>query len=183
MKYVLIFSLLLFELSCNSKEDTKDEITMLQPDGGLTKEAIAIKAAITEVESKFLETAGEIKKSLQIDGMEVIKISMKDYLIEEKKSQEVNFANYIKYLDRFKNTKSPLNNPATRTESQAKHNAVISYLNQLIKKASATDKVYKVVYHLNAVTTAHTFNQLKTTYLGENYNKLSVSYLHLKSLY
>lgn len=183
MKYLLFFSLLLFELSCSSKEDAQDEISMLQPGGGLTKEAIAIKAAITEVESTLLVTAGETKKSLQIDGMEVIKISMKDYLIEEKKSQEVNFANYMKYLDRFKNTKSPLNNPAARMESQAKHNAVINYLNQLIKKASTTDNVYKVVYHLNAVTSAHTYNQLKTTYLGENYNKLSVSYLHLKSSY
>ena len=181
MKFLLFFSLLLINVSCNSKEDTQEELTMLQPDGGLTKEAIAIKAAITEVELKFLETAGETKQFLQIDGMEVIKISMKDYLIEEKKRQEVDFANYMKYLDRFKNTKSPLNNPTARTESQAKHNAVITYLNQLIKKASATDKVYKVVYHLNATTNARTYNQQKTTYLDENYKKLKVSYLHLKS--
>ncbi|MGB4845472.1 MAG: hypothetical protein WBP16_13475, partial [Ferruginibacter sp.] len=73
-----------------------------------------------------------------------------------------------------------LNNPAARMDSQAKHNAVIKYLDQLIKKAAVTKTVYKVVYHLNASSDSHTYNQPRTTYLDENYKKMQVSYLHLK---
>ena len=154
---------------------------MLQPAIEPTKEAIALKSAITEIETKDIETAGETILSLQVDGMEAIKISMKDFLTEEKNSQQVDFNNYMKYLDRFANTKSPVNNPAARMESQAKHNAVIKYLDQLIKTAPVTKGLYKVTYHLNATTKSHTYNQPKTIYLDETYKRMRVSYLHLKS--
>lgn len=183
MKYLLFFLLFLFNLSCSSKKDEPQEITMLQPVINPSKEQIALKAAVTEIETKSIEAAGEKILSLQIEGMEVIKISRKDFLIEEKNNQEVDFDNYMKYLDRFTNTKSPLNNPAGRMESQAKHKAVMKYLDQLIKKESSTTPEYKVVYHLNATTNARTFNQQRTVYFDENYNKLSVNYLHLKPAY
>lgn len=167
-------------MSCQSEPDKAPNISLLEPTLPLNKDAIAIKKAITEIETSNLEKTGETLISLQINGMEIIKITRKDYLIEEKKSQQVNFKNYMQYLDRFEKTKSPLNNPVARMESQAKHNAVIKYLDQLIKKNEASGTDYKVVYYLYATTNSHNYNQLKTTYLDEIFKLLRVSYLHLK---
>jgi hypothetical protein len=181
MRYFLYLIVIFFIISCRLKADKPDEepvrILTIQP----SAHADSIRKVITDVETKNLQLAGLTILSLKINGMEVIRISLKDYYKDERNSQLTEFAKYMQYLDHFAKVKSPIATHSSRAESQAKHDAVIKYLDNLTNKTSGDDLVYKVVYYLNATTTSATFNQLKTTYLDQYFNKKTMDYSFLNS--
>lgn len=181
MRYFLYLSAILFIISCRSKTDKPDEepvrILSIKP----SAHTDSIKKAISDIESKNLQLAGLTILSLQINGMEAIKISLKDYYKDERNSQQTEFKKYMQYLDHFAKVKSPIATHSSRAESQAKHDAVIRYLDKLINTTDGDDLVYKVVYYFNATTTSASFNQVKTIYLDQNFNKKTMDYSFLNS--
>ena len=181
MRYFLFLIVISSIISCRSKVDKPEEepvrIITIKP----SAHTDSIRKVISDIETKNLQLAGITILSLKIDGMEAIRISLKDYYKDERNSQLTEFAKYMQYLDHFAKAKSPLATHSSRSESQAKHDAVIKYLDKLINKTTADDLVYKVVYYLNATTTATNFNQLKTTYLDQHFNKKTMDYSFLNS--
>ena len=141
MRYFLFLIVISSIISCRSKVDKPEEepvrIITIKP----SAHTDSIRKVISDIETKNLQLAGITILSLKIDGMEAIRISLKDY-----------------YKD-----------------------AVIKYLDKLINKTTADDLVYKVVYYLNATTTSTNFNQLKTTYLDQHFNKKTMDYSFLNS--
>ena len=181
MRFLFYFLTVFFVLSCNSNanEPDNDAVKMLtiQPSANTD----TIKKAVTEIETKNLQLAGMKILSLQINGMEVIKISLKDYYKDERNAQQIAFKNYMEYLDNFAKGNSPLAKHSSREESKAKHDAVIKYLDKQINTSTEEGMVYKVVYYLNATTNSNNFNQLKTTYLDAHFNRKVMDYSFLNA--
>lgn len=171
---------ILFTLSCNSKTGKTEEepvtVLMVQP----TANNIAIKNAITDIATREFATVLKNASPPQINGMEAMKISLKEYYTDQRNNQQIDFKKYMDYLDRFATTKNPISTHSSRSESRAKHDAAIKYLDKLIYTSTDDKTVYKVIYYLNVTINGKPFNQLKTTYLDEQYNKMSMDYSHLK---
>ena len=81
---------------------------------------------------------------INIEGMEVINFSKKDYFLSVLRSQEEDFKNYMHYFDRFSKSNNSLNDPLKRQESQVKHDAVMAYLGKVVKTASTKPEIYTV---------------------------------------
>ena len=141
---------------------------------------IKINTAIIEIEKKEIELFGDNVLSIDIEGMEVIKYSRKEYLVDELRSQQESFKKYLDYLNHTTPNKA-MDNPLKRKESQDKHNAVVAYLEKTISKATDKQEIYKVVYYLRARTNKMNYTQPKTTYLDDGMKKITGDYIFLNS--
>jgi len=182
MKHVYPFLAAILFIACNqpAKNDLdKTVVETLPKTAPLSPLQTAVQAAIIDIETKDITSAGNTISTINIDGMEIIKSSTKDYYMYELESQETNFKNYMDYLAKHSQNKN-LTNPLQREESQRKHNAVIAYLKSKIKTAPIKPEIYKVVYYLKADTKNARYDQLKTTYLDTAYKKIVSDYSFLK---
>ncbi len=173
-------------LSCGDKEK-KDldniEIKTVPVARQLSSVEIQIHAAIIDIEKKDIELFGDKVLNIDIEGMEVIKYSRKQYLVDELKSQQENFKKYIDYLNNTAPKNKAMDNPLKRQESQDKHNAVVAYLEKTISKATDKQEIYKVVYYLQAHTNKMNYTQPKIVYLDEGMKKIIADYSFLKTAY
>lgn len=135
-----------------------------------------IQTAIIDIEKKDIAVIGDSALKIDIEGLEVMRYSKKNYLLDELRSQNEDFKKYLNYLDKVVKNNKVLNSPSKREESQAKHDAVVSYLEKAISKASDKEEMYKVVYYLRAVTQKTNYTQPKTTYLDSSMKKISGDY-------
>ena len=178
--YSFLYSLLFYSiLSCNTGPNDHLNSKILATPTPLSAETIALTEKLYDIERKAFENSGAKIVMLRIDGVEPLQISMKEFYVEEKMHQQKDFKNYLNYLDRFANTKSPLNNKNERLASQSRHNAAIQYLDELIKTASSEKTVLKVAYYLQVGIDQGEQNLAKTTYLDDQYKPMRVSYQHL----
>lgn len=185
MKRIPAFLMLLSLAACNDGSGNGLDKVVEEPIKiSITPDPLrsAIQSAIIDIETKDITGGGEIIQKMNIEGMEIINFSIKDYYSTELRSQEEDFKNYLAYLDRVSKNKS-LDNPLKRRENQAKHDAVIAYLKKMIKTASANPDIHKVVYYLKAATKNIQYNQLKTTYLDKELKKITADYRFLKPVF
>lgn len=139
----------------------------------------AAQKALADIEKQEIELSGDKVVNIDIEGMEVIWFSKKEYLTDELKSQEESFKRYLYYLDHVSMNKK-INDPLKRQESQAKHNAVIAYLKEKINMASNKKEVYKVIYYERLQTKNRNYTQPKITYLDSSMKKITSDYGFLK---
>ena len=126
-----------------------------------------------------MEDAGNRVDSLQFTGMEIVHISEKDYFTDEEQEQEQDFSNYLKYIERYKNSSTKMYNPIEIADNKQKHAAVIAYLNSMIRKEPTDKNLYKVNYYLKADTRDYKYTRLQTTYLDADLKKITTDYSHL----
>jgi hypothetical protein len=182
MRYILTFFILFFLSYCNQSDEKMEDKSIIAPvpEIKFTPLQKSVDSALTEIMTKEIASGGNKISSINISGMEIIKISKKEYYTYEMEQQETDFNNYLQYLKRFSNTKSPINDPLKLQESKAKHNAVMAYLKKEIKTASTNSEIYKVAYYLKAVAGSFNYNDLKTTFLDKEYKKIVLDYSFLK---
>ena len=169
-------------LSCGDKEKNdldNIEIKTVPVARQLSPVEIKIHAAIIEIEKKEIELFGDKVLNIDIEGMEVIKYSRKEYLVDELKMQQESFKKYLDYLDHTAPKNKAMDNPLKRQERQAKHNAVIAYLEKTINTTSTKQELYKVVYYERAQTKNRNYTQPKTTYLDSSMKKITGDYSFL----
>lgn len=178
MKYFITGFILFFFIACNAPADdlADNNIAEPQPEVKLNPLQTAIREALIDIWTKDLKASGEVIKNIQIQGMEIIKISQKDYYINEMAEQETNFESYLEYLKKFSKTPNPLNNPQQLEVSKAKHKAVMVYLKKVIKTASTNPDLYKVVYYLKAETDKIKYDQKQTIFLDKELKKVVSDY-------
>ncbi len=179
MRFIIIFFVTLFFIGCNHPADNTVDRSIIEPIP-LTPLQTAVHDSLINIMTKDIELSGNIVKSIKIEGMEIIKISRKDYYINEMKEQETAFNNYLQYMSKFSKTTSPINNPQQLEVSKAKHNAVMAYLKKAIKTASSNPELYKVVYYLKADASNINYNQLQTTFLDKEFKKMVADYSFLR---
>ncbi|MEP7236474.1 MAG: hypothetical protein ABI685_01360 [Ferruginibacter sp.] len=181
----LLISLTLFSLlSCGDKEKSEldnIEIKTVPVARQLSAVETKIHSVIIDIEKKEIELSGDSVLDIDIEGMEIIKYSRKEYLVDELRSQQEIFKKYLDYLDHTAKNNKAINNPIQRQESQAKHNAVVAYLQKTISKTSAKQEIYKVIYYLRARTKKMNYTQPKTTYLDEGMKKIIADYSFLNA--
>lgn len=178
MKYIFPFLFLLLIAACRQPADKQEDNSYLAP---LTNKDLSplqkkVDSALKEIVKIDFSASGDVINSIEIDGMEIIKISQQDYLMSELKDQEMAFKNYEQYLKKFPKEANPLNSPQQMESSKAKHDAVVSYLSKTIKTASTNPEWYKVLYFLKLQTNKNNFTQAQTTYLDEQFNKKVMNY-------
>lgn len=172
----------IFIIACNDSPGNELDRTAIEPvpvTQNLSPLNNAIRSAIIDIETKEITMAGDSVLRLNIEGAEVIRFSEKDYYREELRSQDLAFKRYLQYLDKFSQNKN-INDPLKRQESQAKHTAVMAYLQKMVNTASDKPEIYKVVYYLQADTKTVHYNQQKTTYLDKELKKITGDYRFLK---
>ncbi len=181
MKWKIVLSiyclLLLSLISCKDPGNEPDhtKVEFLPVTRQLSPVEIAAKNAITGIETKEIESGGDKVLSIEVEGMELMKYSKREYLSDELKLQEDDFKRYMDYLDRMKTVKA-LNNPQKLLESREKHDAVINYLKQSIKMASDAKNMYKATYYFRVSTQKTRYTQPKTMYLDSSMNKIKADY-------
>lgn len=183
MRDLLIFWGAIFFIACNgsdSKVLNKDTVESVQPETTLSPLQVAVQTAILNIEKKDIESNGNTVISIHVDGMEIMEISKKDYYSAQAESQEKEFKSYLAYLEKFEKTNSPINNPGKLAESKQRHNAVMAYLQKMVRTASTEPEIYKVVYYLKAGTKTVQYDQMKTTYLDKDYKKIVANYSFLQ---
>ena len=169
-------------LSCGDKEKNdldNIEIKTVPIARQLSPVEIKIHTAIIKIEKKEIELFGDKVLNIDIEGMEVIKCSRKEYLIDELKSQQESFKKYLDYLDHTAPKNKAMNNLLKRQESQEKHNAVVAYLEKTINTTSTKKEIYKVVYYERAQTKNRNYTQPKITYLDSSMKKITGDYSFL----
>ncbi len=172
----------IFMIACNDSPGNELDRTAIEPvpvSQNLSPLNNAIRSAIIDIETKEIAMAGDSLVRLNIEGTEVISFSKKDYFKDEIRSQEADFKRYLQYLDKVSQNKN-INDPLKRHESQAKHNAVMTYLQKMVRTASDKPDIYKVVYYLQADTKTMHYNQQKTTYLDKEMKKITGDYRFLQ---
>ena len=187
MKYGIFFLVLMMGCQNKSTSEKTAEALVIPAMVPLSVNSsdLAIRSAITEIETKNIGLSGIAvsANTVQIEGIETVKISRADFFIGQRNLQEKDFANYMQYLERFKNSKNAMNDPIKIKESKAKHRAVLNYLDQQINKAGTTPEIYKVVYYLKAATSDAKYNQTQTIYLDEDFKEVEMDYSHLTPIY
>lgn len=181
MKYAFYLATVLFVLlSCNQPEDKLEETPPVQLLPQPTALEISIKNALIEILKKQIDPSGSNANAVQITGLEIVKISRKDYLIYEKNSQVEGFDRYLKYMEKYKNISSPIYKPEEIVDNKQKHAAVMEYLDRATKKASEQKDLYKASYYLKADTKNIKYTQLQTTYLDAELKEIVSDYNNLK---
>lgn len=184
--YIKPFTALLpviFLIACNDSPGNELDKTAIEPvpaSLNLSPLNKAIRSTIIDIETKEIALAGDSVIRLNIEGTEVIRFSKKDYYREEMRSQDADFKRYLQYLDKVSQNKN-ISDPLKRQESQAKHNAVMAYLQKMIKTASDKPEIYKVVYYLQADTRKIHYNRQKTMYLDKEMKKITGDYRFLSA--
>ncbi len=176
MKNVLIISIAAFFIfaGCNTnrKDDTREVVVLSNTTPAKTD---SIKNAIEVIARRDIETTGNTVTSLQVDGLEITRISAKDYYETERKSQEVNFNNYLASMEKLPPS-NPLRAPLVIEQNKEKHKAVMQYLDRLLQSPGDSLEMYKVVYYLHAITSGAVYDQMQTTYLDRSLNKKLMNY-------
>ena len=171
------------QFSCkNAAHDEKDnrQIQTVPLQRQLSPVEVSVQKAIIDIEKSEIASGGDHAVEINIEGMEMIKYSKKQYLEDELKSQQENFEKYLDYLDRMKNNPA-ISDPQKRITSVEKHDAVIAYLKKAIGKASANPEIYRVDYYMRAVTKNRTYTQPNTTYLDSSMKKITANYSFLNN--
>ncbi len=182
MKYIFTLLFAILFIACNNPDKTSEESSFLAPqvNTNLSPLQKTIDSALKKIVKTDFTSSGDNVQSIEIDGMEIIKFSEKDYYSNELKDQENAFKNYIEYLKRFPKDSNPLISAQQLETSKAKHDAVISYLKNTIKTASTNPELYKVVYFLKLKTNKNEVSQPQTTFLDKSFNKKIMDYSFLK---
>jgi hypothetical protein len=132
----------------------------------------AVQNEVTKICVTDLATTGKITKAIQIDSLEIDKISKKEYYDYELKLQDAQFKKFVKYLKQ--------KNETYTFDDQANHDKVMAYLQSATKTASEKPEIYKVDYYVRAITQATKYNQRQTTFLDSSLKKISADYSFLK---
>jgi len=182
MKYAFYFFSVMFVLSCHQadKSEDPDLRTVVQPVAQPSELELSIRSALNQIITKEIENSGNRVNSLQFTGMEIVRISEKDYFTDEEQSQEADFNSYLKYVERFKNSSNKINDPVEIANNKRKHAAVMAYLKSIVNKEPTDKDLYKVTYYLKTDTRDYKFTQLQTTYLDKDLKKMTMDYSHLR---
>ena len=157
MNYYKILSLSVFLVACDNGDTLKT----------------AVHAEVTKIMTKEISVTGKIVKPVQIDDLELEKVSMKDYYSYERKEQDSQFK-------KFQNQVSKLKTGFDLSQSLVTHDSVMSYLTNAIETASENPQIYKVDYHLTAATKTANYNRRQVVFLDSNLKKIESDYSFLR---
>jgi hypothetical protein len=165
---------MLFFISCNEKDKVVTDRSIIMPEIKLTPLQKTVDSALVSILKKDIGLTGDTIKAIQIAGMEIIKISKKDYYTYEMNEQQANFQNYLQYVQRSSN--KIVHDPRKLEESKRKHEAVMTWLKKNIKTSSTDPEIYKVVYYVKAATSNLKYTQQQTTFLDKEFKKMVSDY-------
>jgi hypothetical protein len=172
--YSIIFFILFLFSGCNEKEKEVTDRSIIMPEIKLTPLQKTVVSALVSIVKKDIELSGDRVNTIKIEGMEIIKISKRDYYIQEMNEQQVNFQSYLQYLRASSN--KIVKDQDKLQESMRKHDAVIAYLMKVIKTSSIRPEMFKVVYYAKAATKNLKYNQQQTTFLDKQFKKIVSDY-------
>ncbi len=179
MKYAFYLLIVLFVLSCNQAVDKQEDVRLVQPTVQPSALELSVRSALTDILTKEIVNSGNKVDSLVFTGMEIVRISQKDYFTEEESAQKKDFENYLTYMEKLKNTGSKMYNSIDIADNKLKHAGVITYLNTMIRKEPEDKNLYKVTYYLKAATKNYKYTRLQTTYLDADLKKMATDYSFL----
>jgi hypothetical protein len=159
MRYSFIFIISLFLVVCNNRKVK-----------GILE--TAVQNEVTKICVSDLATNGKKTKTIQIDSLEIDKISKKEYYDYEMKLQDIQFKKFVSYAVKH--------DAGYTLENQEDHDKVMAYLQSTIKTASEKPEIYKVDYYVRATTQAGRYNERQTTFLDSTLKKISADYSFLK---
>ena len=183
MRYIVPIIILLSAIACNNPSDKVADNVLIEPSRSTepTQLQTTIRTALLDIIKKDIESNGNnAVKTLDISGMEIVKISKQEYYTNELKEQESSFQQYMKYISDHPKSKGNPNQYPQLEENKARHEAVINYLKTTIKTASTEPEVYRVSYYLKANTKNMNYTQPQTTYLDKDLKKIVANYSSLK---
>ena len=159
MRYSFALIVSLFLAACNNRKVT-----------GVLE--TAVRNEVTKIYVNDFAANGRITKTIEIDSLEIEKISKKEYYEYEMKLQDTQFKKFLNYAKK--------SNLEYTFENQANHDKVMAYLQKTIKTASENPDIYKVDYYVRATTQAGRYNQRERTFLDSSIKKISTDYSFLK---
>lgn len=172
----MTFLAVLYSCENSAHEETDQTLIQVSPlQRQLTPDEISVQKNIIESEKSEITAGGDSVLKINIEGMEIMHYSKKQYFEDELRSQQENFKQYLDYLDRMKDDRV-LNDPQKRVTSIEKHEAVVAYLKKAIGKAPVNASIYKVACYMRVLTTKRNYTQPKTLYLDSSLKKITASY-------
>ena len=129
---------------------------------------VAVQTEITNIMTKEIASVGKIIEPIQVNSLEIEKVSKQEYYNYEWTEQDKIFK---KYMELVKKRNFPFS-----LENGLRHDSVMSYLEREKAKASTDLEIYKINYHLKAATQTGKYNQLRTIFLDSSLKKIEIDY-------
>lgn len=183
MRRPLIFIFLIAWLpSCQEKKSEAPVTMEARPAAPVVKEdslTTSIHTLLVNQESKDIMTGVKTINDLLIDQINIAEISGKEYYEAEMHAQDSAFSSYLKFLDEHANKGNNLSNPMKLQQNRLKHEAVQSYLRNMIKTSKPEKTIYRVTYHLKASSVNLNYDQVKTAFFSKALEKMVMDYNQL----